>query len=378
MYVIYKILNNEWSQGIKDNEKNCLVFNIIKLYEWIIKNYHHEFIFPKDDESLTLEILINFMNKIRDNNLTMKDLIIKINKMNVAKTDKSYFSKNRNLRSKEVSKEKDDGIMVNLFGNKSYTLQKLYNYMSIKLFNIIYIIFSQNDHYYHRIFEKIKFGVILSELFKIQYDTISLFLNQENIDTSILDNYMAEVKIRLGLFETMMKLPTQYDDIKLQFLQTDFVNYMFKNMIYDFRKFKTDYKKLTLEFLAFKSSFVLRAEAISFLNIIFKRNNNINGRTKIDCFVYDEIIRNIKVYNFISSELMLIKKRGKGNEVLSSLAFFNMIISNNEREIIKNMNLLNASDYFLYAIQKDNSIKKLYPFISRYIYRVEKGIEYEK
>ena len=378
MYVIYKILNNEWSQGIKNNEKNCLVFNIIKLYEWIIKNYHHEFIFPKDDESLTLEILINFMNKIRDNNLTMKDLIIKINKMNVAKTDKSYFSKNRNLRSKEVSKEKDDGIMVNLFGNKSYTLQKLYNYMSIKLFNIIYIIFSQNDHYYHRIFEKIKFGVILSELFKIQYDTISLFLNQENIDTSILDNYMAEVKIRLGLFETMMKLPTQYDDIKLQFLQTDFVNYMFKNMIYDFRKFKTDYKKLTLEFLAFKSSFVLRAEAISFLNIIFKRNNNINGRTKIDCFVYDEIIRNIKVYNFISSELMLIKKRGKGNEVLSSLAFFNMIISNNEREIIKNMNLLNASDYFLYAIQKDNSIKKLYPFISRYIYRVEKGIEYEK
>ena len=378
MYVIYKILNNEWTQGIKNNEKNCLVFNIIKLYEWIIKNYHHEFIFPKDDESLSLEILMNFMNKIRDNNLTMKDLIIKINKMNVAKTDKSFFTKNRNQRSKEISKEKDDGIMANLFGNKSYTLQKLYNYMSIKLFNIIYIIFSQNDHYYLKIFEKINFGVILSELFKIQYDTLSLFLNQENIDTSILDNYMAEVKIRLGLFETLMKLPKQYDDIKLQFLQTDFVNYMFKNMIYDFRKFKTDYKKLTLEFLAFKSSFVLRAEAISFLNIIFKRNNNINGRTKIDCFVYDEIIRNIKVYNFISNELTLIKKRGKGNEVLSSLAFFNMIISNNEREIIKNMNLLNAYEYFLYAIQKDNSIKKLYPFICGYINKVEKGIEFEK
>ena len=372
------MLDISYSQGIKNNEKNCLVFNIIKLYEWIIKNYHHEFIFPKDDESLTLEIIINFMNKIRDNNLTMKDLITKINKMIVAKTDKSFFDKNRNLRRKEISKEKDDGIITNLFGNKSYTLQKLYNYMSIKLFNIIYIIFSQNDHYYHKIFEKIKFGVILSELFKIQYDTISLFLNQENIDTSILDNYMAEVKIRIGLFESMIKLPEQYDDIKLQFLQTDFVNYMFKNMLYDFRRFKTDYKKLTLEFLAFKFSYVLRAEAISFLNIIFKRNNNINARTKIDCFVYDEIIRNIKVYNFISNELTLIKKRGKGNEVLSSLAFFNMIISNNEREIIKSMNLLNASEYFLYAIQKDNSIKKLYPFIMGYIRRVEKGIEYEK
>ena len=378
MYVIYKILNNEWSQGIKNNEKNCLVFNIIKLYEWIIKNHHLEFIFPKDDESLSLEIIINFMNKIRDNNLTMKDLIIKINKLNIAKTDKYYFTKQRSVRSKEISKEKEDPFIPNLFGNKSYTLQKLYNYISIKLLNIIYIIFAQNDNYYNRLFEKIKFGVILSELFKIQFDTISLFLNQENIDTSILDNYMAEVKIRLGLFETMIKLPKQYDDIKLQFLQTDFVKYMFKNMIYDFRKFKTDYKKLTLEFLAFKSSFVLRAEAISFLNIIFKRNNNINGRTKIDCFIYDEIIRNIKVYNFISNELTLIKKRGKGNEVLSSLAFFNMIISNNEREIIKNMNLLNAADYFSYAIQKDSSIKKLYLFICEYINKVEKGIEFEK
>ena len=378
MYVIYKILNNEWSQGIKNNEKNCLVFNIIKLYEWSIKNYHHEFIFPKDEESLCLEILINLMNKIRDNNLTMKDLIIKINKMNVAKTDKYYFNKRQNIKNQEISKERDEGIITNIFGNKSYTLQKLYNYMSIKLFNIIYIIFSQNDNYYNKMLEKIKFGVILSELFKIQYDTISLFLNQENIDTSILDNYMAEVKIRLGLFEIMMKLPKQYDEIKLQFLQTDFIQYMFKNMIYDFRKFKTDYKKLTLEFLAFKSSFVLRAEAISFLNIIFKRNNNINGRTKIDCFIYDEIIRNIKVYNFISNELTLIKKRGKGSEVLSSLAFFNMIISNNEREIIKNMNLLNANEYFIYAIKKDNSIKKLYPFICEYINKVEKGIEYEK
>ena len=375
MYVIYKILNNEWNQGIKNFEKNCLVFNIIKLYEWIIKNHHHEFIFPKDDESLSFGIILNFMNKIRDNNLTMKDLIIKINKMNIAKTSKNYFDR---TRTKEISKEKEESIIPNIFGNKSYTLQKLYNYISIKLLNIIYIIFSKNDIYYNKLFEKIKFGVLLSELFKIQYDTISLFLNQENIDTSVLDNYMAEVKIRLGLFETMIKLPKQYDEIKLQFLQTDFVNYMFKNMIYDFRKFKTDYKKLTLEFLSFKTSFILRAEAISFLNIIFKRNNNINGRTKLDCFIYDEIIRNIKVYNFIANELSLIKKRGRGNEVMSSLAFFNMIISNNEREIIKNMNLLNAADYFIYAIQKDNTIKKLYPFISEYINKVEKGIEYEK
>ena len=378
MYVIYKILNNEWNQGIKSNIKNCLVFNIIKLYEWIIKNYYHEFIFPKDDESLSLQIIISFMNKIRDNNLIMKDLVIKINKMIVAKTDKNYFTKSKISRSQQISKEKEDPYLSNLFGNKSYILQKLYNYITIKMLNIIYIIFSQNDPFYNKLFEKIKFGVLLSELFKIQYETISLFLDQENIDTSILDNYMAEVRIRLGLFENMMKLPKIYDDIKMQFLENDFINYIFKNMIFDFRKFKTEFKKLTLEFLAFKSSFILRAEALSFLNIIFKKNNNINGRTKIDCFVFDEVIRNIRVFNFVKNELTLIKKKIKGNEVLSSLGFFNMILSNNEREIIKIMNLENAADYFVYAIQKDNSIKKLYPFIPIYINKVQKGIEKEK
>ena len=55
-----------------------------------------------------------------------------------------------------------------------------------------------------------------------------------------------------------------------------------------------------------------------------------------------------------------------------------MILSNNEREIIKIMNLENAADYFVYAIQKDNSIKKLYPFIPEYINKVQKGIEKEK
>ena len=200
-------------------------------------------------------------------------------------------------------------------------------------------------------------------------------MNQEHIDTSVLDNYMAEVKIRLGLFENMMKLPKKFDDIKMQFMENDFINYIFKNLIFDFRKFKTDFKKLSLEFLAFKTSYVLRAETLSFLNIVFKKNNNINGRTKIDCFVYDEVIRNIRVFNVVQNELNLIKKKAKGNEVLSAIGFFNMILSNNEREVINIMNLNNASEYFVYAIQKDNSINKLYPFIPEYIRKVQKGIE---
>ena len=120
------------------------------------------------------------MNKIRDNNLTMKDIVVRINKMNISKTDKNYFTKSKSSRNQLLSKEREDSFTQNFLGNKSYTLQKVYNYLSIKMFNIIYIIFSRNDPFYNKLFEKIKFGVLLSELFKIQYETIGLFLNHEN------------------------------------------------------------------------------------------------------------------------------------------------------------------------------------------------------
>ena len=52
----------------------------------------------------------------------------------------------------------------------------------------------------------------------------------------------AEVRIRLGLFENMINLPKIFDDIKMQFLENDFINYIFKNMIFNFRNFKKNIK----------------------------------------------------------------------------------------------------------------------------------------
>ena len=62
-------------------------------------------------------------------------------------------------------------------------------------------------------------------------------------------------------------------------------------------------------------------------------------------------------------------------EVLSVLGFFNMVLSNNEREIIKIMNSQNAKDYFIYALQKETSLKKTFPYIVEYIDKVQAGIE---
>ena len=146
-------------------------------------------------------------------------------------------------------------------------------------------------------------------------------------------------------------------------------------MIDDNRKFRTSSKKITLEFLSYKNSYPMRNEAIVILDIIFKKYYNLQKRTETDCFIFDEIIRNVKVFHLVQNQLAIIKTKIKGGEVLSVLGFFNMILSNNEREIIKIMNLENAKDYFIYALQKETSIKKMFPFIVEYIDKVQAGIE---
>ena len=357
--IIHHIFNNEWCNGLKSPKKNCLVFNIVKLFEWLIINNHREYLFPRNSESFTSSMIISFMSKIKENTDNMKELVIEMNKMSVVpKSEKNKAE-----------------LKINLFGNSMYNMNKIYNFISIKFLNIIYTIFSLGDNYYNAIFNKLKIGILLSELFISQLETLSLFLTQDNIDISILNNYMAEVKIRIGLIETISLLPKTYDDIKMQFLQSDLINYVFKYMIDDNRKFRTSSSKLSLEFLSYKSSYPMRNEAIVFLDIIFKKYYNKKKRTETDCFLFDEIIRNVKVFHLVQNQLAVIKTKIKGGEVLSVLGFFNMILSNNEREIIKIMNLENAKEYFIYALQKETSIKKMFPFIVEYIDKVQAGIE---
>lgn len=353
------VFNNEWSNGLKTPKKNCVVFNIVKLYEWLILNDHKEYLFPKNSESFTSKMIISFMSKIKENSEIMKKLVVEINKMSTVPS---------------IEKNKPES-RLNYFGDSIYNLNKIYNYLSIQLLNIIYTIFSLGDSYYNAIFSKMKIGILLSELFVIQLETLSLFMTQENIDISVLNNYLAEVKIRLGLIETISLLPKAFDDIKMQFLQSDFINYIFKYMIDDNRKFKTCSKKLPLDFLPYKSSFPMRNEALVFMDIFFKKYYNLKKRTDTDCFIFDEIIRNVKVFHLIQNQLAIIKTKIKGDEVISVLGFFNMVLSNNEREIIKIMNVENAKDFFIYALQKETYLKKSFPFIVEYIDKVQAGIE---
>ena len=350
--VFEHVFNIEWTQGLNSSKKNCVIFNFVKLFEWLVFHNYQELLFPKDSESFTSQMFLCLLSKINENNRLMKETIIKINELIIRQP---LNSKNKN------------NYQTNYFGSTTYTLNKIYNYICLKMMNIIYKIFAQKDYYYFNIFNKIQFGTVLNEIFKNQLETISLFLDQENVDLSILENYQSEAEIRFGLFSTLLDLPKKYDDIKMQFLQSDFINFLFKSMIEDNRKFKTATKKI-------KSFYPLRNEAVSFIDIIFRKYYS-DDKSETDCFIFDEVVRNVKVFHLVQNQLAIIKTKIKGDEVLSVLKLFNMILKNNEREIIKIMNVENAKDYFIFALQKETVLKKRFPYIVEYISKVQAGIE---
>ena len=146
-----------------------------------------------------------------------------------------------------------------------------------------------------------------------------------------------------------MNLNQQFDNIKKQLLQNDFIHFIF--IIYDMRKFRTDYKKLSLDFLTYKDQFPLRAEAQSFMNIIIKKFHNLNQRTENDLYIYDEMIKNAKLSNLISKEIYILQNYSNGSEIISVVSLFNIFLCNEDKELTHLMDNENVDKYLKIAIK---------------------------
>lgn len=97
-------------------------------------------------------------------------------------------------------------------------------------------------------------------------------------------------------------------------------------MMSDFRRFFTDFKKLSLEFLVFKENYPIRMEAISFINLIIKKQNE-------NRFTYDEMLKNIKKFKLVQQELIVIKNSIKGTKIHSVFLFFSIILFNKNKDL---------------------------------------------
>jgi hypothetical protein len=98
----------------------------------------------------------------------------------------------------------------------------------------------------------------------------------------------------------------------------------------DFRRFYTDFKKLSMQFLVFKESFPVRMEAISFINLIIRKQTLSKGNR----LIYDEMIRNVKKHHLIRGETAVIKNSIKGVKVHNVFVLMSVIIGNKDKDLL--------------------------------------------
>ena len=184
--------------------------------------------------------------------------------------------------------------------------------------------------------------------------------SEDCMDISIFNNYQVESVIRTNIFKCIIAMPKKYDEIKMQLLQSEIIQFIFEKLISDFKSFRIHNKKYTNIM-----RYPLRNEGINYFSIILHKYNSKN-KTQIDNFIYDEMIRNIKVVHLIQNEFSIIKNKMKGNEVLSVIILFNTVLEVKDKNIMQMMQTENAKENFLIAIDKETSIKNKFPLIFDY------------
>lgn len=176
------IMNVEWKNGLKNSTKNCLIFNIVKLFEWLCKKKLHKMLFNMS-ESSSLSLIIYFMTKIKDMYLgtVIEDYEVEEKKSKVNINSSS-------VKNKKIEIEKNKEYQnSNLMNYKFITLQKIYHLISIKMLNILSNIFAMNDDYYNSLLVRSKFGFLIGELMKIQYQLLGQIFDKKKNDINLLN-----------------------------------------------------------------------------------------------------------------------------------------------------------------------------------------------
>ena len=89
---------------------------------------------------------------------------------------------------KDVKKgEKEKPTPVN--PNSISTLQNIYLFIALKLQSIILNLFTMDDPYYNDILCKAKFGILIGELMRIQYDLVGEIMVKKKNDINLLNVY---------------------------------------------------------------------------------------------------------------------------------------------------------------------------------------------
>jgi hypothetical protein len=199
------------------------------------------------------------------------------------------------------------------------------------------------------------FGFIFGEQLLLEYEFIRHSIDNKSESIVLLDSYIKKNEVRLNTFEYLLR--SHEHTLKDQFTRSNFCDQLFSEYITDFREFNIHYSKIDIEFLAYRRSFPLRLEAISFLNTTLMHKLNAPQ-------VFTEMLMYARRHFMIRNETNMLMAGAMTSREATSLILFAVILESNEQDLINVMVQEGVHNIIRQQLKEYPSLNKRFPVLS--------------
>jgi len=159
----------------------------------------------------------------------------------------------------------------------------------------------------------------------LEYEFLKHCIDNNIEGLVLIDTFVKKNEIWLNTFQEILK--NSEPQLRQQFIKSGIIEIVCWDYISDFREFNATFNKIDLNFLAFRKSYPLWMEAISFINTVFMHRKEASS-------VYKEFIMYLRRHFVIRNEVALLKRMKGSAEEITSLLFFCIVLESNEDDLI--------------------------------------------
>lgn len=159
----------------------------------------------------------------------------------------------------------------------------------------------------------------------LEYEFLRHTIENQIEGLVLLDTFVKKNEIRLNTFEQILVNTEQ--SFRTQFIKSGIIEKICKDYINDFSEFNATFNKIDLNFIAFRKSYPMRMEAITFFNTVL-----LHRETAPD--VFKEFMMYIRRHFVIRNEVANLTRLKAGTEEITSLLFLSVVLESKEDDLI--------------------------------------------
>jgi hypothetical protein len=216
---------------------------------------------------------------------------------------------------------------------------------------ILMTLIDLDDPKYNELLEATRFVNFFSLLIQKQYAVLQMFIRTKTESIHVISRYVEESNLRLRIFEGLLKSSSRV--FKQDLLETQTVQRIVNTLLPAKAELDVSFYRSNYKFLVFRNFLPFRAEAMSFVSLIFW-NKKANER------IYNEFVNELVKANSLRAELENLRQKKNRLLKLSSFTFFSRLLQAADRHVNYLLREQGIYDAMLKEFEDDRELVPLF------------------